>query len=223
VSTKTLVFDLDDTLYPERDYARSGLRAAGAAAERQFGIQGLGEIAIALFNRGRRGDIFQEALRQVQWSDVEAAVPAMIRAYRHHSPSIRLYPDVEEVLPRLRRFGRLALITDGYLPPQQLKVQALGVESFFDPIIYTEQLGRHCWKPAEQAFISLEQTCSAAATDCVYVADNPRKDFIAPRKRGWVTIRIKRPDTEHEKASGEHDAQCEMRDFRDLERWLGGI
>lgn len=212
--------DLDDTLYPERDYARSGLRAAGAAAEREFGIEGLGDIAVALFNDGRRGDIFQEALRRAQWSNIETAVPYLIDAYRHHLPELRLYPDVAEVLPRLSRVARLALITDGYLPPQQLKVKALGIECFFDPIVYTEQLGRHCWKPAEDAFIYVEQTCLAAPADCIYVADNPRKDFIAPRRRGWATIRIKRPDTEHELAAGEHDAQYEMRDFRDLERWL---
>lgn len=215
-----MVFDLDDTLYPERDYARSGLRAAGEAAERKFGIRGLAEIAISLFDKGRRGDIFQEALRQAQCSDVEAIVPSLIKAYRHHVPSIRLYPDVEEVLPRLSRFGRLALITDGYLPPQQLKVQALGVEPFFDPIIYTEQLGRHCWKPSEEAFASVEQTCTATAATCLYVADNPRKDFIAPRKRGWATVRIRRPDTEHEGARGEQDAEYQMQDFRGLERWL---
>ena len=31
----------------------------------------------------------------------------------------------------------------------------------------------------------------------VYVADNPRKDFIAPRALGWRTVRIRRRGGEH--------------------------
>jgi putative hydrolase of the HAD superfamily len=38
-----IVFDLDDTLYLERDFARSGFEAAGAWLYRQAGVPGLAE------------------------------------------------------------------------------------------------------------------------------------------------------------------------------------
>jgi putative hydrolase of the HAD superfamily len=35
------------------------------------------------------------------------------------------------------------------------------------------------------------------AAGYVYVADNPRKDFLAPRALGWRSARVRRPGGEH--------------------------
>lgn len=36
----------------------------------------------------------------------------------------------------------------------------------------------------------------------VYVADNPGKDFIAPKELGWGAIRVRRPGGLHENVDG---------------------
>jgi putative hydrolase of the HAD superfamily len=43
MSELILVFDLDDTLYPERQFALSGFAAAGRWAEAELGLGGLAE------------------------------------------------------------------------------------------------------------------------------------------------------------------------------------
>ena len=40
MSDLVLVFDLDDTLYPEREFALSGFRAAGRWAAAELGVEG---------------------------------------------------------------------------------------------------------------------------------------------------------------------------------------
>lgn len=223
---RIIVFDLDDTLYPERDYARSGLLAAGEVARRELAIDRLGELSVELFDAGRRGDVFHEALRMLGYADRSAGiVPMLVDAYRNHRPQLRLFPDVAAALPGLSCLGRLAILSDGYLPPQRLKVQALRLEAICNPVVYTEELGREFWKPSQRGFIAIEATCGVKPAECIYVGDNPKKDFIAPRARGWKTVRIRRSDTEHgavDAAEG-HDADVQLDDFNAFERVLTSL
>lgn len=220
---RVIVCDLDDTLYPEREYAISGLHAAAEAANSIYRLANLDKAFVALFEAGHRGNIFQEAL---QSAGMPAPDPVMIgtllEAYRTHRPLINLYDDVREVLPKLSRIARLALLTDGFLPPQRLKVEALGLTGRFDPIVFTEELGRASWKPSPAGFMLIESTCKVEPRNCVYIGDNPIKDFVAPRIRGWRTIRVRRPGTEHSTvaASADKAAEVELADFYEIARSL---
>src|SRR5664280_2826371 len=60
-----VVFDLDDTLYLERDYVASGFRAVGIWCAERLGLEGIEEQAEVLFIQGRRGDIFNAVLEQM--------------------------------------------------------------------------------------------------------------------------------------------------------------
>ncbi|MGN6385172.1 MAG: HAD family hydrolase, partial [Verrucomicrobiota bacterium] len=46
--------------------------------------------------------------------------------------------------------------------------------------------------------------------DCVYIADNPRKDFITARKLGWKTIRVRRDEGEHCRVSLERELEADV-------------
>ena len=61
-----VVFDLDDTLYLERDYVRSGFQAVAGIVSREMG-HAPGEIFESLcgmFERGVRGDTFDRLLQE---------------------------------------------------------------------------------------------------------------------------------------------------------------
>ena len=61
---QAIVFDLDDTLYPERAYVLSGFRAVAAWAAGELGLpvtQGFAELR-RLFDDGVRGDTFNRWL-----------------------------------------------------------------------------------------------------------------------------------------------------------------
>ena len=205
----TVIFDLDDTLYDEVEYCKSGFAAAS-----DF-LAGLPEMppAECLFNAfcnqftsGNRTKTFNTALDELDISYGHKLISQLIMAYRNHVPKITLPRESEEVLSRLSRKFTLALLTDGFLPAQELKVQALGLEKCFKCIIYTEQLGREFWKPSPAGFTKIMETLNAKPETMVYVADNETKDFIAPNRLGFATIRIIRPARLHLESSQEPDS-----------------
>ena len=62
MSEVVLVFDLDDTLYPERQFALSGFDAAERWAAAELGISGLAAHMTALLDGGHLGELFRIAL-----------------------------------------------------------------------------------------------------------------------------------------------------------------
>jgi putative hydrolase of the HAD superfamily len=204
-----VVFDLDDTLFLERDYARSGFDAVGDMVASQLGVTDFAERAWAAFERGERGNIFDTALRE-SGSEVDAdVVRALVDAYRAHTPRISLTPDSAKAIDTLReQRTTLAVVTDGPIASQRAKAVALGAGDWSSVSIFTAELGDGFTKPHPRAFEQVELATGRSGASCVYVADNPRKDFAGPRSLGWRTIRVRRPGSLHEAVpSGDVDAE----------------
>jgi putative hydrolase of the HAD superfamily len=192
----TVVFDLDDTLYDEIDYCRSGFNSVAHRLANLSGAPSAKQIFDSFwkqFTAGNRKKTFNAALEELGISYDNRLIDELVNVYRNHVPQITLPADSRSILERLGKKYTLALLTDGFLPAQQLKVQALGIEGFFKCIIYTEQLGREYWKPSPVGFEKLLQSLNVNPKDTVYIADNEKKDFIAPNKLGFLTIQIIRP------------------------------
>ena len=85
----------------------------------------------------------------------------------------------------------LALISDGPFQTQQNKLRALGLEAYFDHLVFTGAHGEDWGKPSPRAFLAIMERSRLPASACVYVADNPRKDFLGPNRLGWHTIRVR--------------------------------
>ncbi|HYR95794.1 MAG TPA: HAD family hydrolase [Candidatus Binatus sp.] len=218
---RLVAFDLDDTLFPERDYVRSGLEVAAEWVLRAYGRPDFAETAWALFLAGVRGRLFDAALGRLGLPADPAAIAALVDVYRHHRPAITLFPDVERGVGALGERVRLAIVSDGPLPSQQRKVRALRLEDWFDPILLTDRWGRAFWKPHDRAFREIERLTGARGGECVYVGDNPRKDFVAPRALGWRTIRVRRPGGEHAAVGAAGAADVECNDVEEAVRLLG--
>lgn len=191
-----VVFDLDDTLYLERDYAFSGFAAVADAFLTELGdpTQAASRMR-ALFETQHRRRIFNALLAERGWdesSKTEKLVARMIDTYRAHSPSITLCRDADAALTRLRGQYKLGLITDGPPKQQWAKIDALNLQSRFDEIIATGELGPCQSKPSPAAFELMADRLGAPHNECVYVADNPAKDFVGPNALGWTTIQIDR-------------------------------
>ncbi|MDD5064268.1 MAG: HAD family hydrolase [Phycisphaerae bacterium] len=207
----TVVFDLDDTLYDELDYCRSGFKAVALSLSNLVDVLSPEEIFDSLwkqFTAGNHTNTFNAALDDLGLSYDDRLIEKLIETYRSHSPQILLPADSEKVLRQLSKKYTLALLTDGFLPAQQLKVQALKIENYFKCIIYTEQLGRQFWKPSPTGFEKLMQTLNAKPQAIAYVADNEKKDFIAPNKLGFLTVQITRPARIHTSVSDAPNASA---------------
>ncbi len=189
---RCVVFDLDDTLYLERDYVRSGFRAVGEWVRERWGEPRFSELAWRHFLEGVRGTIFNRALEDLGLPADPEVISEAVRVYREHVPDIALLPDARECLQRLRGRFFLGVITDGPLVSQRRKAEALGLPRLVDHILYTAELGEGFGKPHPRAFEEMQRRAGVRGERCVYIADNPRKDFIAPRQLGWGAIRIVR-------------------------------
>ena len=219
IETAALILDLDDTLYLERGYVRSGFDAVGRYVADRHGASDFGERCWALFERGVRGTTFDQALNEAGLSgSINCA--DLVDVYRRHTPSIRLQDDAAQFLRDWPADRPLGLITDGPVESQSAKIAALGLKDRLSPIVLSDEWGTEFRKPHDRPFEAVEEALGLAPEELTYIADNPRKDFIAPRRRGWQTVRIRRPAGEHCSVEDPSDwpAYAEIVSFREL-RW----
>ncbi len=227
---QAIVFDLDDTLYPEHAYVRSGMHAVAVWAHERFGCDATRTTVelMELVARDGSGRVFNNWLRQhgldEDAPDTDVSVRVMVDVYRSHSPSISLHPGVAELLERLRRSFSLGIVTDGYLETQQSKVAALGLERLVDAIVCSDALGREYWKPSVRPYREVLARLDVAPNRSVYVGDNPHKDFRGARTLGMATVRVRYRDSLHsadEPAAPLDAADVEIADLCELVRALG--
>ena len=207
-----VVFDLDDTLYDEIEYCESGFRAVAEFLAEQPEAPPAVQIFSALwkqFTAGNHKNTFNIALDQLGINYDDKLIEELVNIYRNHIPTIKLPQDSQDALCELRAKYTLALITDGFLPAQQLKVKSLGIEEYFKCIVYTEQLGREFWKPSPAGFEKIIQTLNTKPENMVYIGDNEKKDFIAPNKLGFFTVQLIRPARLHTKVSSNPDGHAQ--------------
>jgi putative hydrolase of the HAD superfamily len=197
-----LVFDLDDTLYAEREFVLSGFAAVDQWLQDERGIVGFFPEATRLFAAGRRGRIFDEALESLGICAPAELVLKLVAIYRGHKPRLTLFTDARWAIERFHGHFKLGLITDGYAETQRNKVAALEIGGLFDCIVYTDDLGRENWKPSPMAFRLMMNQLGVEGHECIYIGDNPVKDFLAPNELGWLTVMISREGGEYRHAGG---------------------
>ena len=191
---RAIVLDLDDTLYLERDYIRSGFRAVASFIQHRSGLdqdQISGDLW-KLFEEGVRGNTFDCFLQSHTSLKDKFKVCDLIQIYRNHVPQITFLPHVQELLAYFKEEGTgLALITDGPLTSQKAKIKALDLERYLSLIIITDERGTEFRKPHLYGFEKVMDSMNLPPKRIVYVADNPEKDFLGPRRLGWRSIRLK--------------------------------
>jgi len=190
---------MDDTLYDEIDYYKSGFAVVAGQIADNFGLQNkiIFETLWKIFNSGNHKTVFNAAAEQLGIVFDKNYIEKLVDVFRNHKPAIKLPSASKQILADLKKQYKLGLVTDGWLPAQEYKVKAFGIDKFFDCIIYTDKLGTENWKPSPKAYEKLLAELDVTAAESVYVGDNLTKDFISPNKMGFKTIRIVRPNRIH--------------------------
>lgn len=175
-----VIFDLDDTLFNEKDYVKSGYRAVsdylGGGYEKELWN---------FFEEGKPA--IDELLRKLKR---ESEKEKVLSVYRGHMPDIQLSPEVRHLLEKIKLSGyRLGIITDGRPEGQRNKLEALGLFDIADDIIITDELGGIQFrKPCDIAFRIMATRWRMNPADIIYVGDNPEKDFQAPEQLGMRPV-----------------------------------
>jgi putative hydrolase of the HAD superfamily len=223
---RAMVFDLDDTLFPERDYVLSGFKAAGEWLKKEHGLRDFFPRAKQLFDQGSRGRIFDEVLAQYAQPLPPDIIGRLVAVYRAHTPEISLAPEVSQLLGALRESGvKTGVLTDGFLETQKKKVEALGLAPLVDEVVYSDAFGRAAWKPAPRPFREMETALGVKSADCLYIGDNPTKDFLGARNAGWRSLRLRVAGREHcgEDCPAGGEPDWEVSCWRDLSARLNQL
>ncbi|QPG04955.1 HAD family hydrolase [Salinimonas marina] len=183
------IFDLDDTLYDERQYVESGFRAVARFAEQKWGLNQdeSWQSMLAILDKEGRGAVFNRWLAPFAL-DTKTNIKRCLSAYRTHQPDLSMPAAHLELLHRLPK--PLYLVTDGNKVVQHNKVKALGIEALFKRVFITHRFGVQHAKPSTHCFELIKQAEGCEWQDMVYIGDNPAKDFVNLNKLGMQTVRV---------------------------------
>jgi putative hydrolase of the HAD superfamily len=202
--TQAVVFDLDDTLYPERRFALSGFAAVSLEVERTYGVAA--REAFAVLRRalaiGRRDRALQRLC--MEFSLPFRAIEELRDVIRTHDPRLRLPKTTRSVLEALRPVWRTGVLTNGRPETQARKVEALGLGDLVDRIVYASEVGPG--KPDHSAFRAVLAALGCDPADSVFVGDDSWYDMFGARAVGMKTIRIRRGATAAAAFAGPRDA-----------------
>ena len=174
-----VVFDLDDTLYNEIDF----LRSAYIVIAKQLNPNNWELLFANMFSR------YRQQLDVFEFLSKTYTVPKnqLVEVYRNHTPQITPKQNVLSVFEKIKeKKGKIAIITDGRATTQKQKLKALGIQEFLDLVIISEDTGFE--KPHKNNFQFVENKFGNG--NYYYIADNFKKDFIAPNNLSWQTIAL---------------------------------
>lgn len=186
MTIESVCFDLDDTLFDYRRYARAGLRAAADRLAERTGTRHHEELLEIYFEEAITEGTFDVLLER-------HGLPAdlleeLVDAYHDAGGSLTPYPETDPVLSRLEDRYRLGLVTDGR--GGRAKLRRLGLEEYFEAVLVTPTIGRTKHDPV--VFERVLSELSVPAESTVYVGDDPRVDFRVPNEFGMRTVRLRR-------------------------------
>ena len=214
-----LAFDLDDTLYEEITFVKSGLKSVSDYLYRKYSIpKNNSENFFYEELLKDRNRILDKALIKFNiYSKNE--VKKCLSVYRSHNPKIQLYPQVNYIF---RKFGKesIYIITDGNKLVQKNKINALKVTKKIKSHIITSNYGIKHSKPSPYCFLHICKKENIQPHELVYIGDNPNKDFISIKKLGFKTIRILNGRYKHVKKSKEYEAEITINSLSQITKKL---
>ncbi|MDR2623046.1 MAG: HAD-IA family hydrolase [Methanobrevibacter sp.] len=190
----SIIFDLDNTLYPEETYVESGFEEVSKFLSEKYDLN-KEELFLKLkdiFKKKGRGFIFDILLKDLDIYSKKNLL-TLVYVYRYHVPNIKLYDDVLDLINQLKKENfKLGIITDGRSFVQKRKIEALEIAKYFNVIIYTDVLGEENWKPSTTPYKIALDLLDSKGDNTFYIGDDPYKDFLGAKKLGIKTIQIDR-------------------------------
>ena len=191
-----IILDLDDTLYSEREFERSGFRAILDTLDVAHTV-----LLDDLLERSRQGqDVFEHLKFDEHLRHVALAI------YRQHNPTISLYPDAAVFIEQALHAGcALAIATEGRSVTQRNKISALGLAEKITHVLISEEVGH---LKIEPDFFS-DLLPLANEGPCLMIGDNPAKDFVVPNSQKWDTYMLAdRGNNVHSQDTDVSDRYC---------------
>ena len=139
---KGIVFDLDDTLYPQVSYKRSGFKVVAAWIALKWSIDQSAVLSEFEDILTQYGPVYPYMFNRLleRLGIHRRFVSDMVRLFIGHDPQIQCYDGVHSMLARLRKKYRLGILTDGRYTVQEKKINVLSLNKGVDEILYSDTM-----------------------------------------------------------------------------------
>lgn len=193
---KTVIFDIDNTLYNFDKAHSAGMEAVYAYIEEQFGYD---KAAFSVIYKDMMRELFDEIgeigsshNRLLRFERIlenwgQPLSPHAMKLYSLYWDTLiecsEISPGAVETLEGLKERGiRLGIGSDMTAFIQYRKLEKLGVLRFFDFVVTSEEANAD--KPAEAFFALCLRKAKCEPQECVFVGDNYSKDYLGARDAG---------------------------------------
>ena len=184
-------FDLDNTLYDQRQHAANVARAADEWLSKDADLEpGVVERSfVRLWDAlgPSHPKLFDLILESFGLHSLDRR-HRLVDLYHIEVGSLDLYPKLRGVLERLSVRGPLFLVTDGHVSMQRKKLVRLGIEGLFHVTVLTAELNTN--KPDPEPFRHVIQSIGCPAEKVLYVGDNPQCDIAGALTVGMQAARV---------------------------------
>jgi putative hydrolase of the HAD superfamily len=210
-----IVFDLDDTLYDETTYVKSGFRAVAAYLSSNYDLsENKTFLQLVQELEKGRGSIFDVVLKKNNIYS-KSLVRKCIVIYRFHKPKISLSKSGARCLERFKKYP-LYIVTDGNKVVQHEKIKALGLDKKVKHYYITHRYGVHNAKPSPYVFLKICAREKTSPENVVYIADNISKDFVGIKPLGFKTIQVMTGQYTAIKKTKSHEAAIKINSLDEL-------
>jgi putative hydrolase of the HAD superfamily len=174
-----VVFDLDDTLYNEIDYLKSAYRHIANTINPAIENNIYSDL-LNWYNQG-----LNPFSHLIEKYPTTLSLNQLLDLYRFHKPQIQIHKEASIFMQWLiKQEIPLGLITDGRSITQRNKLKSLQIIELFTDIIISEEFGSE--KPNKNNYLYFNK--KYPHRNFTYLADNTKKDFIAPNELNWQMI-----------------------------------
>ena len=217
---RTVIFDIDDTLYDYLGANEKALAALSAYAQEQFGWEPgrAGELSVEMMHRlhVQMGDVSAYHNRAIRFQNIleEHGLPLSPHAVRMTDIYWKTLVDVSVISPgaaetmrALKQRGiRIGIGTDMTAYIQLYKLEQLGLLQYVDFGVTSEEACAE--KPSEAFFACCVRKSGCSPDECLFIGDNYRKDYLGARAAGLRSLWYV-PDILREKALRSADPAAE--------------
>ena len=155
--------------------------------------------------------------------DVKATDPVLFSTVERYFGmwQLSVFPDVYEVLERIRQEYRIGLVSNftdsGFL---LRSLRKFGIDDYFETIVVSDTIG---WrKPHPRIFQNFLDSMNIEAKEAVYVGDNPEADIKGAQNTGITAVLINRQGDEGRK-QGDIIPDYTISSLMELEELLSAI
>jgi len=188
---EALIFDLDDTLYPENEYATRALYLIADYIGNEFNLDK--DFVYKLMIYVKSDDRFKHKRFEtiLEMLHINLEFDAIFNLYRNADVEISPFPDAIKLMDYLLRNNyKIGLITNGDSMLQRNKLRLLKLYKCFNSIIITDELGTEYRKPNSYTLNMMANDFNIDVDKCIFIGNDYETDIRAAIDAGmkWLLI-----------------------------------